>query len=92
VTAEKQQKTTPEIISEALRELLPYTNLGWQLVASILLFFGIGYGFDHLLDTGSTLTIVFAVIGIFIGLWSVLKSAHDLQEKQDRRKKELKKK
>ena len=88
MTAAKQNKSTPEILSEALRELLPYTNLGWQLVASMLFFFGIGYGLDHLLETGSTLTIIFAVIGIIVGLASVIKSANELQRKQDQRKQE----
>lgn len=78
------------MLSEALRELIPYTNLGWQLVASILLFFGIGYGLDHLLDTGSILTIVFAVLGILVGLWSVIKTADELQQRQDRKKQERK--
>lgn len=88
MTAAKQNKSTPEILSEALRELLPYTNLGWQLVASMLFFFGTGYGIDYLLETGSVFTIIFAVIGIIVGLASVIKSAHDLQEKQDRKKQE----
>lgn len=90
MTAEKHRKTTPAMLSEALRELIPYTNLGWQLVASILLFFGIGYGLDHLLDTGSILTIVFAVLGILVGLWSVIKTADELQQRQDRKKQERK--
>ncbi|MBN1447422.1 MAG: AtpZ/AtpI family protein [Bacteroidetes bacterium] len=82
----KPYKTTPESISETLRELLPYTNLGWQLVASILLFFGIGYGLDHLLGTDSIFTIALSVIGIFVGLWSVIKTANELQHKQEKNK------
>lgn len=74
------------MISEALRELLPYTNLGWQLLASMLLFFGMGYGLDYLLGTGSVMTIIFSIIGIFIGLWSVIKSANELERKQQDRK------
>ena len=78
----KPHKTTPEIISETLRELLPYTNLGWQLVASVLVFFGIGYGLDTILQTGSILTIIFSALGIVYGLWSVIRSANDLQTKK----------
>jgi ATP synthase protein I len=69
-----------------MRELLPYTNLGWQLVASILIFFGAGYGLDSLLGTGSILTIILSVLGIVYGLWSVIKSANELQQKSDSKK------
>ena len=82
MTGKKQHKTTPEIIGESLRELLPYTNLGWQLVASVLVFFGAGYGLDSLLGTGRILTIVLAVIGIVYGLWSVIRGANELQHKR----------
>jgi len=83
---EKQYKSNAEIISESLRELLPYTNLGWQLVASVLLFFGAGYGLDRLLNTGNVLTIVLSVLGIVYGLWSVLRSANELQNKKQSKK------
>lgn len=86
VAAEKQHKSTMQSISETMRELVPYTQLGWQLAASLLLFFGIGYGLDYLLGTGSLLTIIFAVIGIVYGLYSVIKTANDLhQRKQQKR-------
>ncbi|MDT8322616.1 MAG: AtpZ/AtpI family protein [Bacteroidota bacterium] len=84
---EKQYKSNARIIGESLRELLPYTNLGWQLVASVLLFFGIGYGLDALLDTGDLLTIILSVLGIVYGLWSVIKSANDLQNRKKTEKK-----
>jgi ATP synthase protein I len=79
---EKQYKSNAQIIGESLRELLPYTNLGWQLVASVLVFFGIGYGLDAVLETGSVLTIIFATLGIVYGLWSVIRSANELQTKK----------
>lgn len=78
----KEYKSNAQIIGESLRELLPYTNLGWQLVASVLVFFGIGYGLDTILETGSILTIIFSALGIVYGLWSVIKSANDLQTKK----------
>lgn len=81
----KQYKSNAQIIGESLRELLPYTNLGWQLVASVLVFFGIGYGLDALLETGNLLTIIFAVLGIIYGLWSVIRSANELQQKKQTR-------
>jgi F0F1-type ATP synthase assembly protein I len=78
---EKKRKTTAESIAETLRELVPYTNLGWQLAASILLFFGAGYGLDALLETKPWFTIVLAVVGIVFGLTSVIKTANHLQQR-----------
>lgn len=80
-TPEKKKKTTAESIAETLRELLPYTNLGWQLAASILLFFGAGYGLDALLGSKPWFTIVLAVVGIVFGLTSVIKTANHLQQR-----------
>jgi ATP synthase protein I len=83
---EKKKKTTGESVAETLRELLPYTNLGWQLVASILLFFGAGYGADALLETKPWLTIVLSIVGIVYGLTSVIKTANHLQQKDTKEK------
>jgi F0F1-type ATP synthase assembly protein I len=78
----KAGKSTMSMVSEAMREVLPYTNLGWQLVATMLLFFGAGYLLDGWLDTGDTMKILFAVLGIVFGLYTFLKSVHHLQEKR----------
>lgn len=78
---EKRKKTTAESIAETLRELLPYTNLGWQLAASILLFFGAGYGADAILGSKPWLTVTLSVIGIVYGLTSVIKTANHLQQR-----------
>lgn len=79
---EKKNKTTTESIAETLRELLPYTNLGWQLVASILLFFGAGYWGDALLGTGPWLTVILSLLGIVYGLTSVIRSANQLHKRK----------
>jgi F0F1-type ATP synthase assembly protein I len=78
---EKKKNTTAESIAETLRELLPYTNLGWQLAASILLFFGAGYGLDAIFGTKPWLTVILAVIGIVYGLISVIQTANHLQQR-----------
>lgn len=78
---ERKNKSTAASISETLRELLPYTNLGWQLVASILLFFAAGYGADALLGSTPWLTVVLSVVGIVYGLTSVIKTANHLQQR-----------
>ncbi len=83
---EKTKKTTTESISETLRELLPYTNLGWQLVSTMLLFFGAGYGADYLLDSRPWLTVSLSVIGIVYGLTAVIKTANQLQKRNTKEK------
>lgn len=69
-------------MSEAMREVLPYTNLGWQLVASMLLFFGAGYLLDNWLETGDTMKIILSILGIGFGLYTFIKSVNHLQEKR----------
>ncbi len=71
-----------DMMSEAMREVLPYTNLGWQLVATMLLFFGAGYLLDNWLDTGDTMKIILSILGIGFGLYTFIKSVNQLQEKR----------
>ena len=82
----KTRKSTAQSVSETLRELLPYTNLGWQLAASILLFFGVGYGADILLGSSPWLTVILAFIGVVYGLYSVIKTANTLQQRNTKEK------
>ena len=63
------------MLSEAFRDLLPYTSLGWQLVASILIFFGIGYGLDAWLGTKPVFTVILAIVGVVTGLLSFIRMA-----------------
>jgi F0F1-type ATP synthase assembly protein I len=78
----KAGKSTMSMVSEAMRDLLPYTNLGWQLVATMLVFFGAGYLIDRWMDTGDTMKILFALLGIFVGLYTFFKSVQQLQDKR----------
>jgi F0F1-type ATP synthase assembly protein I len=79
----KTYKTrTNGMISEALRQVAPYTHLGWQLFATVALFTAIGWGVDKLLNISPIGIIIFSVGGIVIGLYSMLKSAKDLSEKR----------
>jgi F0F1-type ATP synthase assembly protein I len=80
-TPEKKYKRSTESLAETLRELLPYTQLGWQLAASILLFFGAGYGLDHLFGSKPWGTILLSVLGIVYGLISVIRTANHLQQR-----------
>jgi ATP synthase protein I len=72
------------MLSEALRDLMPYTSLGWQLVATILLFFGIGYGLDLWWGTKPVLTVIGAVVGVVAGLFSFIRTALSLTQRSKR--------
>lgn len=70
-----------QMLSEAFRDLLPYTSLGWQLVATILIFFGIGYALDAWLGTKPILTVILAVAGVIAGLVSFIRMALSLTKR-----------
>lgn len=72
---------TRSMLSDAMRDLLPYTSLGWQLVASMLVCFGIGYGLDAWLNTKPVLTVVLSVVGVIVGLISFFRTAQSLTKR-----------
>ena len=74
--------TTAQMMSEALRQVAPYTHLGWQLCATVMLFAAIGWGIDKLLNSSPAAIIILSLIGIAVGLYSVLKSAKNLSDKK----------
>ena len=65
-------------MAKTMRELLPYTQLGWQMVATILLFFGIGYGLDGYLDMRPVLTVTGAVVGVIAAMIGFFRQAHTI--------------
>jgi F0F1-type ATP synthase assembly protein I len=73
------------MFAEAMRELLPYTNLPYQLAVTILVFFGIGYGLDNWLETYPTYTVILSIAGVALGLYSFVRTAIDLSTKKSTR-------
>ncbi len=65
-------------MSEALRQIAPYTHLGWQLFATVALFAAIGWGVDTLLNISPIGIIILSIFGIVIGLYSLLKTAKQM--------------
>lgn len=59
-------------------------QVGWrmvtELVAGLLIGFGIGYGLDWLAGTTPFLMIVFTLLGFVAGVKTMLRSARELQE------------
>ncbi|MCX7909065.1 MAG: AtpZ/AtpI family protein [Ignavibacteria bacterium] len=58
-----------------IQELAPYLNLGWQLVATIVLMVVIGYFLDKFFNTKPLLTVIFALLGCAIGLFDFIRNA-----------------
>ncbi|MGI3165114.1 AtpZ/AtpI family protein [Pseudooceanicola sp. 200-1SW] len=60
-------------------------QVGWrmvtELVAGLLLGFGIGYGLDWLLGIAPVLMITFTLLGFIAGVKTMLRSAQELQDK-----------
>ena len=59
-------------------------QVGWrmvtELVAGMLLGFGIGYGLDWLTGTAPLLMIIFTLLGFIAGVKTMMRSAKELQE------------
>ncbi|WP_010142021.1 AtpZ/AtpI family protein [Oceanicola sp. S124] len=60
-------------------------QVGWrmvtELVAGLLLGFGIGYGLDWLFGIQPVMMILFTLLGFVAGMKTMLRSAEELQEK-----------
>lgn len=77
----RESPSTTKIFADALRDLLPYTNLPYQLIVTILVFFGIGYGLDAWIESYPTCTVILSIVGVILGLISFVKSAIELGKK-----------
>jgi F0F1-type ATP synthase assembly protein I len=75
--------STLHTMSQGLRDLVAFSNLGYQLVAVILVCFGIGYGIDYVANTSPILCISFSVLGIAAGMYLVIRSAEMKSHKQN---------
>lgn len=70
-------KTNPDKlknISKVYREVGPYVGLGMQLAITVTVMVFLGIWLDDKFDLSPILTIVFAFLGIFAGLYTFIKS------------------
>jgi ATP synthase protein I len=65
--------STMQMVSEAMRTMLPYTHLGWQLIATILVFFGIGYWLDRWLGSAPWLMAILSFLGVVFAMVSFIR-------------------
>lgn len=68
------------MMAEALRQLAPYSHLGWQLFSTVALFVLIGALADRFFHSSPVALIAGAVAGIGIGLYSLIRSAKKLMQ------------
>ena len=50
--------------SSGLKAYLPYSQLGFEIVGSVILCVGIGYAMDSWLGTGHLFLVIFGVVGV----------------------------
>lgn len=70
--------------SRALRELLPYTQLGWQMLATMMLALGAGYLADRWLGTQPVLLVVCLIVGVIVAIVQFVRTAQTLSEPDKR--------
>jgi len=76
------RKTRAEIFSE----LGPYLGLGVQLAATIVLMVYLGDWLDRKYGTGPRYTLIFSILGIFAGMYNLIKIVLGLEKKEKMKK------
>ena len=66
---------------QVYKDVGPYLGLGFQLAASIVIMFFLGWWLDKEFNSSPLLTIIFSFLGGFVGIYSVIKTVLDLNKK-----------
>jgi len=77
---DKDQKNTSRII----KEVGPYMGMGFQLAATVALLVFIGIWLDKKTGKDPLFTLIFAFLGVGIGLYNFIKTVLDLGKKSDK--------
>lgn len=75
-------KSNQSKILETYRDIGPYLGLGTQLAATIVLMFFLGRWLDSQFDTHPILTIIFAFLGGFAGVYNFIRTVLNMNEKK----------
>jgi ATP synthase protein I len=70
-------KTNPDKlknVNKIYQEVGPYLGLGMQLAITVTVMVFIGIWLDEKFDLSPVLTIVFAMLGVFAGMYNFIKS------------------
>lgn len=68
--------------SKYYKEVGPYLGLGMQLAVTVVVLFFIGRWIDNATGKEPLFTLIFAVLGIFTGLYHFLKSVLKVDDKK----------
>jgi ATP synthase protein I len=66
------------------KEVGPYLGIGFQLAATVALMFFIGRWLDGKTGNDPLFTLIFAFLGIGIGLYNFIKTVIDFSKKSDK--------
>ena len=75
-------KKSNDNLYKTYKEIGPYLGLGFQLAATVLIFLFIGDWLDKKYNSSPIFTLIFAILGISIGLYSVIKTIIGLEQKR----------
>jgi ATP synthase protein I len=70
--------------SSIYKEVGPYMGMGFQLAATVALLVFIGIWLDKKTGKDPLFTVIFAFLGVGIGLYNFIKTVIDLSKKPDK--------
>lgn len=70
-------------IAKSFREVGPYLGLGLQLAVTIVVMVLAGSWLDNKFNTGNWLTLIFGIIGIWAGIYNLIKTVTDLEKRRN---------
>lgn len=76
-------------LSNTYREVAPYLGLGLQLAATMVIMIFIGDWIDKKYETSPIWTLIFGVLGIFTGMYQLIKTVLNLQSRKSKDEKKL---
>lgn len=65
-----KKKSMPKPLPNAVK----YTGIAFQLLATMIIFSGIGYYIDNTFFFDKIFTVIFSLLGIGIGLYNVIRA------------------
>jgi|GEM_PF-1189679 len=86
MTTTQKQQTTWRSVSETLRDAMPYLHMGWQFLATVLLFVAAGWAVDSWLNTSPWLLIAFSMLGSAAGLYYMIHASNQMAASEKKRK------
>jgi ATP synthase protein I len=70
--------------SGIMKEVGPYMGMGFQLAVTVVLLVFIGVWLDNKTGKDPLFTVIFAFLGVGIGLYNFIKTVIDLSKKSDK--------